>query len=281
MAKLIPEVEWYDVLEKAKSSKRIIIIGEVDTGKSSFAKYLIKNLIQKEPVCFIDSDIGQSSIGLPTTIALKIYKEKNIEENQSDEVTIDFDKIFFVGFTTPSISPEIFLSEFTKASEFAQSLNIKTVVDTTGFVSGEMAKRIKLEKISILKPDLVIAFERKRELDHILTEIKTETIILKPSRNITPRNPIKRAEYRMKKFKKYFKNAESYAISKKFLHENLSGNIEGSLVGIFQEECSALGVIESFDRENLFFLSPSIDIKAVRKIKLGKLNLKNLIDENA
>ncbi|MCS7215203.1 MAG: Clp1/GlmU family protein [Thermodesulfovibrio sp.] len=280
MSEIIPEVEWYKALEIAKLSKRIIILGQIDTGKSTFAKYLIQNIIKEQSVCFIDSDIGQSSIGLPTTIALKVYSKNYINKNPSNGIVIDFDKLFFVGFTTPSISPELFLSEFAKASSFAQKLNMKTVVDTTGFVLGEMAKKIKLEKISILKPDLVIAFERKGELSHILNEIKIETIILTPSKNIVSRSPIKRAEYRMNKFKKYLTNVESYAVSRKLIHGTPIVASDGTIVGLFtEEECIALGVIESLDRENVFFSSPPINIKAIKKIKIGRVSLKGLINE--
>lgn len=277
----MPETYWDKVLEKAKVHEKIIILGEVDTGKSTFAKYLIKNFLgEQKPTCFIDSDIGQSSIGLPTTISLKIYNESTLPKNEYDDVIIDFDSLYFVGFTTPSISPEIFLSEFAKAVEFSKSLNIKTVVDTTGFVSGELAKKIKLEKISILQPDLVIAFERKDELSHILSEIKTETTILTPSKNITPRSPLVRAEYRMKKFKKYFTNKDSYAVSKKLIQGVLSGNPEGTIIGLFQDEkCLALGVIEDIDRENVVFSSPPVDIRAVKKLKIGKVNVKSLLNE--
>lgn len=271
---MIPEPDWSKVFEKARLCKRIIILGEVDTGKSTFARYLITSMLNEQKnVCFIDSDIGQSSIALPTTIAVKLYSET--ASLNTDEIVIDFDRIYFVGFTTPSICPELFIQEFTEAVKFAEKLDVITLVDTTGLIAGEMGKNLKLKKISIFNPDLIIAFNRKGELNHIISEITSETIILTPSKNITPRNPMKRAEYRMKKFKKYFKNAETVAVERKLLKGSLPSIPQGTILGIFKdEECIAVGVIEDMDKENVIFFCPPLDIKAISKLKIGHLNLK-------
>lgn len=272
---MIPEPDWNKALEKARQYKKIIILGEVDTGKSTFARYLIKSILREQKsVCFIDSDIGQSSIAPPTTIAVKLYNET--ASLNDDEIVIDFDRIYFVGFTTPSIYPELFIQEFTNAIIFAEKLDVITLVDTTGLISGDMGKKLKLKKISIFKPDLVIAFSRAGEINHILSEITSETIILTPSKNITPRNPLKRAEYRMKKFKKYFKNAETLAVERKLLKgQSLPNDPQGAILGIYKgEECMALGVIEDIDKEKVIFFCPSIDIKIINKLKIGHLNLK-------
>jgi len=273
---MIPETERDRILEKAKQCNRIIILGEVDTGKSTFSRYLIINIIREKPVCFIDSDIGQSSVGLPTTIAVKVFKDSLSAQENVDEILIDFDKIYFVGFTTPSISPELFIQEFTNAVKFAEKLDITTVVDTTGLISGEMGKNLKLKKISIFKPDLVVAFNRKGEINHIVSEITSETVIVEPSKNIVPRNPLKRAEYRMKKFKKYFNKAESFAVDKRLVRGVIPhGNPEGTILGIFKDEdCLALGIIEDINKENVIFSSPPLDIKIVNRLKIGHLNLK-------
>lgn len=274
---MIPEPEWNKVLEKVRQCKKIIILGEVDTGKSTFARYLITSILkERKPLCFIDSDIGQSSIALPATIAVKVYNEVALPQENTDEIVIDFDRIYFVGFTTPSICPELFIQEFTEAVKFAEKLDVITLVDTTGLVSGEMGKNLKLKKISILKPDLVIAFNRAGELNHIISEITSETIILTPSKNVAPRNPFKRAEYRMKKFKKYFKNAETVAVEKRlFKGQKLPKTPQGTILGIFKdEECIAVGVIEDIDKENVIFFCPPLDIKAINRLKTGHLNLK-------
>ncbi|GEM_PF-601462 len=270
---MIPETEWDKILEKAKQLNRIMTIGEVDTGKSTFCRYLIKNIIKEKPICFIDSDIGQSSIGLPTTIAVKVFKDSLSAQENVDKVLIDFDKIYFVGFTTPSISPEVFIQEFTNAVKFAEKLDITTVVDTTGLISGEIGKNLKLKKISFFKPDLVVAFNRKGEINHIVNEITSETVVVEPSKNIVPRNPLKRTEYRMKKFKKYFENAKSFAVDKKLLRGQIPhGNPEGTILGIFKDEdCIALGIIEDINKENVIFSSPLLDIKTVNRVKIGHL----------
>ncbi|GAG69828.1 unnamed protein product, partial [marine sediment metagenome] len=65
-----------ELLEILSNKKGIIfLLGQTDTGKTTFAKELIKRYLEKnKKVAFIDSDVGQSTIGPPTTIGLKLIK---------------------------------------------------------------------------------------------------------------------------------------------------------------------------------------------------------------
>jgi polynucleotide 5'-hydroxyl-kinase GRC3/NOL9 len=274
---MIPEPDWEVVLKEAKECKKVIVIGSVDSGKSTFIKYLIKNLNLEKPLIFIDSDIGQSSIGIPTTIALKYYKKEEAIKFEEKSPLIDFDKIYFVGATTPSVCPQIFLDEIKKAAEFAEHLNTTTLIDTTGLISAEQGKQLKLRKIEIFKPDLVIAFNKNGEIDHIINEIKSKVITLKPSSRIIPRNSAQRASYRLSKFKKYFEKLESFALEKRLLKkQQITENLEGTILGIFNsEDCIALGILEEVTKENVIFSSPPIDLKNVTHLKIGFVNLKN------
>lgn len=271
---MIPEPQWDKVLQKALEKKKIIILGEVDSGKSTFAKFLIKNLVKYCPVCFIDSDVGQSTISIPTTLAVKVFDE-NYNFAKEDEILIDFDKLFFFGATTPTVDLEEFIKEFSKAVEFSKSLNCKVLVDTTGLISGEVGKHLKLRKIKTLEPDLVIIFEKKDEMRHIVNEIENETLVIKPSLNVKPRNPLLRAEYRKKKFSEYFKNSDSFMIERKLIKTEIKGKIEGRPIGLYKnEDCLALGIVEELSKDSLLFFAPSwIDLMQINKIKIGYVDL--------
>jgi hypothetical protein len=54
----------------------ILILGDVDTGKSALAWRLVQLLAESQgPVGWIDGDIGQSSLGLPATTNLALLNE--------------------------------------------------------------------------------------------------------------------------------------------------------------------------------------------------------------
>ncbi|MFO7928964.1 MAG: Clp1/GlmU family protein [Candidatus Humimicrobiaceae bacterium] len=63
------------VLSKEKGIN--FLLGHIDTGKTTFSKEMIKAFLNKgEKVGFVDSDVGQSTAGPPTTIGAKLVKNK-------------------------------------------------------------------------------------------------------------------------------------------------------------------------------------------------------------
>lgn len=68
--------EWCDVLNSLEKEKGIaILLGTTDTGKSTLSKFLITHLCQMGlKIALVDADIGQSLLGLPTTIGLALFE---------------------------------------------------------------------------------------------------------------------------------------------------------------------------------------------------------------
>lgn len=68
--------EWVEVLEILSRERGIaLILGDPDTGKSTFANFLIFNLCQGGlKVALVDADIGQSFLGPPSTIGFSVFK---------------------------------------------------------------------------------------------------------------------------------------------------------------------------------------------------------------
>ncbi|NWF51583.1 MAG: hypothetical protein HXY47_00685, partial [Nitrospirae bacterium] len=97
-----PEPEWEGVIEKLKLQKGVaFLIGATDSGKSTLAKYILKRLIREDIiVSVVDSDIGQSTLGLPGTITMNVFSEE--EDIKDYSVSGRFEKMFFVGSTNPA-----------------------------------------------------------------------------------------------------------------------------------------------------------------------------------
>ena len=90
--------EWHALLEVLKGEKGIVILlGAMDTGKSTLANFLIFNLCQRGlKVALVDADIGQSLLGPPATIGLSVFKS-----DPDWQLLLSPPEIFFVGSITP------------------------------------------------------------------------------------------------------------------------------------------------------------------------------------
>lgn len=54
----------------ALGCRRVLVLGAADSGKTSLVEALARTECRAgKPVCVIDSDVGQSHIGPPTTVA--------------------------------------------------------------------------------------------------------------------------------------------------------------------------------------------------------------------
>jgi len=95
---IIPSPEWESVSEALLNKKGTgIIIGSTDSGKSTFARFLIgKLLMQNLSVCLVDSDIGQSALGLPGTVSMKCFCLPDDLQN------FVFEKMSFIGVVNPA-----------------------------------------------------------------------------------------------------------------------------------------------------------------------------------
>ncbi|MCD6578662.1 hypothetical protein J7L48_04240 [bacterium] len=200
----IPE-KWYEIpkLIKEKSIKKILILGEVDTGKSFFTTFIANQLGNLGvSVGAIDTDTGQSDIGAPGTIGFGIFNKPHF--NLSD---VKLDKQFFIGNLSPGGGFSIFLAGISKILRYALSKVDSVIVDTTGWVHGDGGRAIKRSKLDIVDPDLVILLQRGRELEHLVQHIDRSKIIdLKVSKKASNTSQEVRKSLREEISRRYFEN---------------------------------------------------------------------------
>jgi polynucleotide 5'-hydroxyl-kinase GRC3/NOL9 len=75
-----PEPDWESLYKELVRGKgAALIMGMTDTGKSTLLRYLIERLIAEGvEASLVDSDIGQSSLGLPGTVSMKVFHDEEI-----------------------------------------------------------------------------------------------------------------------------------------------------------------------------------------------------------
>ncbi|NSW54973.1 MAG: hypothetical protein HPY44_03080 [Armatimonadetes bacterium] len=145
-----PEVvpgEWSALLEELPDTGRIMVLGPGDTGKSTLAWWLARELHRRAPragqaggVAVVDSDVGQSRIGPPATVGMHVLGDRGCA-------------FYFVGAVSPNRRPASVVRATLTACRDATVRKVAwTVVDTTGYVTGEVGVAIKTSKIRHLRP---------------------------------------------------------------------------------------------------------------------------------
>jgi len=296
---ITPPKEWYALLDVLDKQKGIaILLGAPDAGKSTLAKFLIHQLCKRGlKVALVDADIGQSFLGLPSTIGLSIFKS-----HPDWELILTPPELFFVGSTTPEGHFPIHLQGVKKMVDKAISLNPDLIlVDTTGFVLGEAGKELKRRKIDLISLQFLLALQKSDEIEPILELYKENPLYkiyrLPLSEQVRPRSMEERQTYRTNKFRDYFKHSmvqelviEGVRIEGEVRDPNGDTlpldwvlRINGLLIGLKDrsDETLALGVIRNFlpEKKMVRVLTPLTDIQRIKTIQLSSQKVIPLSEE--
>ena len=205
--------EWEDICKEfACHGKTALLIGDVDTGKTTFLKYMANYLSEKKlKVSIIDADIGQSTIGPPATIGLA-----TVEQRVESLETLPVKAIYFTGTISPvrHLLPCVIGTK--KMLDYAMNLSSdRIIIDTTGFVTDPAAIALKQAKIELLNPDFIFAFSRGKELNPIVNPYYSICSIRKINinGNVTRKTQEFRYSERKRKFLSYFKYAKKMRIN--------------------------------------------------------------------
>ena len=126
----VPEdrFEVLNYIKEAQKPLKIMIIGGVDSGKTTLATFLVNELLNLEvKVAIVDSDVGQKSILPPATISLAFP-----ETNFSNLYEIKAYKSYFVGSTTPMQFFGEMIVGTKLMCDYAKGKADVIIIDTTG-----------------------------------------------------------------------------------------------------------------------------------------------------
>lgn len=243
---------WNDAFQVVTSIQSkptvIMVMGKVDSGKSSFSTYLVNKLVNgKNKVAVLDSDLDQSDIGPPCAVAYG-YTVKKVTELYD----LKMSNAFFVGVTSP-IQTEARTIEglVTMHKEIIQKSEADyMIVNTDGWVEGKNAVEHKMQLINQLKPDLVVGIQSQEELKPLLDSINAAaTRCIESSTAVNGRVPEKLTKLRELNYAKYLKEAKvrslftSYMeIQEKDILPKEQGKEKGILVGLQDSKKRFLGI---------------------------------------
>jgi len=184
----------------------VVVMGEVDSGKTSFCTYLAnKALREKRRVAIIDADLGQSDIGPPSTIGFSWLASPII-----DPFLLKAENAYFIGTTTPSGALNNVIDRLAKMKDESLKKAVDfLVINTDGWVVGEEAVQYKLRLVKCIAPNLVVGIQQQNELTPVFTALKGIKVISIDSPSaIKKRVREKRKILRELGYKKYLKGAK-------------------------------------------------------------------------
>jgi polynucleotide 5'-hydroxyl-kinase GRC3/NOL9 len=222
-------------------------LGKIDSGKSSYCTYLLNKLVNgKCRVALLDGDLGQSDIGPSGTVGYAI-----ISKPVTELYNLKLQNAFFVGFTSPimAITKTIEGLVVMKAEILQRPIDF-VVVNTDGWVTGDIAVSYKTQLVQELKPDVIVGVQVEDELRSLIAYLdNTSVILVEPSSSLNQRSAEKRKSLREMSYAKYMKNAklQCYPLSqvtiepRKALPKNQEPE-KGLLVGLYGSGSKFLGI---------------------------------------
>ena len=260
----------------------VFLLGGIDTGKTTFAIDVIRRADEAGiPSAFVDADIGQSTVGPPTTVGLKMFTDGRALDRETLRVA---DALAFVGTITPRGHVVSLVSGAQRLVQRARDVGCRLiVVDTTGLVSGIHGQTLKYFKMTLVEPDHVIAFERGGELEPLIGIAQRFTPAavteLEVSPDVTFRSVDERMTFREEQFAAYFQGTSRWRVKPTVFMPTLPPEfdlalLDGLVVGMEDGKgsCVGIGVLEYDAPEDILrMVSPVTE--GVRGLRLGSIRI--------
>ncbi len=191
----------------------VMIVGGVDSGKTSFSAYLAnKGLKAKRTIVMIDADLGQSDFGPPSTIG-----SCRVTKFIRDPFEMGAENVFFVGVTSPSGAVTKVIDGITSMKKRVTKRHVDIlIINTDGWIEGEDAIRYKVVLAKEIRPDIVVGIQEQNELTFLLGALtETQNIAIESSPFARKRDREERKLLRELGYKKFLKGAhvESFPIT--------------------------------------------------------------------
>lgn len=205
-------------------------------------------------MALVDADIGNSTIGPPTCVGMKIIvSESDIGARRQA------DRLHFVGGVSPDrLVLQHVIATAAMAQAGAQSADL-VIVDTTGTVSGVVGQTLKYHKVELIRPDLVLALQRGGELEPVIGMLRrffaVDVVPLPADPDVPPSAPDARAAARAQAFTEAFAGPlERWRVRETVFAPTLPigldlARLDGVLVGVQDGAggCLGLGRLEYSD----------------------------------
>lgn len=261
------------------SPGRICIIGMPDTGKTTLAHWFWGQLSGPPPSALVDCDPGQARLGPPAALTMA----------PGPPPGGDASFLRLVGAVSPPGHLLQMLTGVLRLVEKAESQGADAVVcDSSGFVTGGMAREFQFQILDALRPRHLVAIQENGELEPILRPFQGSALQLhrlRPVEAIRPRSQEQRGRRRRRRFAAHFRDTVSLRLQLDGL--GLHGHVPdlaqpAELQGLLIAPCDGegfaltLALLEQADPDGhwIDLLSPPFDTGRVTSLQFGSIRLR-------
>ncbi len=248
----------------------IFIFGDVDSGKSSLATFLVNRMEGSKDV--FDFDVGQSDIAHPGAMGYAFTTSRVLHISQ-----LQMHDGCFIGSISPAGRESLCLKAISKLKRLRRG--DRAIFDSTGWVRGRKARDYKLAKLEILEPEVIACFgDAPYYLDGFDT-VRVESFVVK-RRSRELRCEIREELYREKlngSFIRVFRAGGEVKLGNTSLFSGEEVNLDGIIDSVVYSE-------RGYDFLNVFTstpqkLSPSVikslceifEVQEVNIVSVGEL----------
>ena len=274
------------VVERVAENGRVaVLIGGMDSGKSTLGRRIAAVASSAgRTVAYLDADLGQKTVGPPTSVTLRVLRDAGDAETESMSRP---DGIYFVGSTSPQgqLLPLVVGTGRLLTRAWDEGADL-VVVDTSGLVSGVYGQLLKYHKIELLEPDVVIGLQRGEELAPLLGIVQrffdTDVIELPVDPEVRSLSVEERAKNREAAFARYFSGPlQRWRVKPTVFMPALPALFEQSqldrlLVGLSDGEGTYIGMgyLEFSEEEGVLRLLSPVE-GGPKALKLGSVRLED------
>lgn len=238
-----------------ESASVVLVIGSVDTGKTSLSKMMLADAIAAgRTAAFIDADVASPTVGPAACVGMRYVRS----QADLDDIATP-DALRFVGSTEPN---GVVLPHVVAVASLAVKARAEVdlvVIDTSSVVDGVVGQTLKYHLAEMVEPDLVIAMQHGSELDPAIAMLRRFFSVriaeVPPLPDLIPSSPVERAQKRASSFHRELgDNPPRWRVQTTVFAPTLPAGfdvsrLDGMLVGVQDEHgaCLGLGVLEQTD----------------------------------
>jgi polynucleotide 5'-hydroxyl-kinase GRC3/NOL9 len=264
----------------------VILIGDVDTGKSTLSTYLVNMALAYElKPCIVDADIGQGDLAPPTAIGAAAPSKQIVDLRD-----VCANLFEFVGSISPAGIEHFMTMKLRSIVERSSQLGNIIIINTDGYVRNS-GIAYKLHIVEMLKPDIIVCLGENLALFNILKS-RSWRVLRAPASSQTYKSRMERIGRRFDQFSRHIgnrkKNIDIKQIEFVYMDKIISpleklqsstilqselADIEGTFVGLgIKNEVIGFGIIESITDDSMYIQTNVLDFDTVylSKIRLSK-----------